>query len=233
VHYRYPPSRAGASVQDVLRGVCLEVGDGESLAIVGEVGSGKSTLALLVAGLLAPTSGTVQVVPRSWARPDRPACLVDNQDFLFSRSIAENLRMVDPTLTLRGMVRICQTVGVHRHITALPQGYDSVIGERGLRLSSGQRQLLALARAVAARPTVLILDEATTCLDADAERTAIAGVRRSHAGPVILIAHRMSSVLLADRVVVLGDGKILGTGTHEELLSGSDAYRTFYQLQRI
>jgi ABC-type multidrug transport system fused ATPase/permease subunit len=122
---------------------------------------------------------------------------------------------------------------VHRHITALPQGYDTVIGERGLRLSSGQRQLLTLARAVASRPSVLILDEATTCLDADAERMAIASVRRLHAGPVILVAHRMSSVLMADRIAVLGEGKVLGTGTHEELLNGVEAYRTLYRLQRI
>ncbi len=233
VYYRYTPSRAGVAGRDVLQGVTLEVRDGEFLAIVGEVGSGKSTLALLLAGLLSCTSGTIHVTPSTGAYPDRLACLVDNQDFLFSTTIAENLRMVDPSLALRQMVRICEAVGVHRHIMALPQGYNSVVGERGLRLSSGQRQLLTLARAAAARPTVLILDEATTCLDAEAERTALAGLRRIHAGPLILIAHRMSSVLLADRTVVLGDGKVLESGTHEELLGCSEAYRAFYQLQRI
>ena len=233
LRYRYPPTRFGSAGTDVLKGVSLELRNGDFLAVVGEVGCGKSTLALLIAGLLKPSAGSVRI--RRVGVPDasRDVCLVDGNDHLFSVSLADNLRMVDRSLSLRRIVQICRAVGVHDYVAELPQGYDTVVGERGMRLSSGQRQLLVLARAIAARPGAVVLDEATSCLDSAAELRAISGLREQLPGPIIMVAHRLSTAMMADRMLVLDGGVVAGAGTHSELITSSGLYRRFHELQTI
>ena len=233
LRYRYPATRYGAAGCEVIRGLDLELRRREFVAVVGEVGCGKSTLSLLLAGLLPPSAGTVEVRRSAVPGAVRDVALVEGGDHLFSVSLAENLRMVDPSLTLRRMVQICRAVGVHDYVAHLPQGYDTVIGERGMRLSSGQRQLLLLARAVAARPAVLLLDEATSCLDAATEQRAFAGVRVEFDGPLLVVAHRLATAMMADRVLVLEDGVVAGAGSHGELIETSRLYRRFHELQTI
>jgi ABC-type multidrug transport system fused ATPase/permease subunit len=231
--FHYRPTRYSFSAPAVLRGVSFDIYPRELLSIVGHVGCGKSTLALLLAGLLRPTGGDISVAVSADGPDDRwsRVRLVDGQDWFFTGTISQNIRVVNPDLPLTEMVRICDAIGLHDFIRRFPQGYETVVGERGARLSSGQRQLLAIARAIAARPSAVILDEATTCLDAEAERHAIDGLRTLVPGPVILIAHRLASVRRSDRVVVIDDGQIVSAGSHDELIDSSDAYTKLHKLQ--
>jgi ABC-type multidrug transport system fused ATPase/permease subunit len=220
-------------VVEVIRGMTFDVLPGESLAIVGSVGSGKSTLALLLAGLLSPSSGCVELPQAKGGLAGRCIRLVDNQDCFIGGSVQENLQIANSSLSLKQIVRICESVGIHKFVSQLPRGYQTSVGERGAYLSSGQRQLLAIARAVAAQPQVVILDEATTGLDAAAELRAIRGMRELLGCSVVLIAHRLSSIVNMDRIVVIGDGRVVAIGHHAELLATSDAYQQLCELQLI
>jgi subfamily B ATP-binding cassette protein HlyB/CyaB len=221
----------------VLSDVSLHVPAGQVIGIVGPSGSGKSTLAKLVQRLYVPESGRVLIdgtdlsmVDTSWLRHQIGVVLQDN--VLFNCSVRENIALADPGAPIEQITRVATLSGANDFILELPQGYDTIIGERGASLSGGQRQRIAIARALMANPRILIFDEATSALDYESERVIQANMRRIAAGrTVLVIAHRLSTVSGADRLITIDRGRLVEEGTHEELLRGSGRYAQLYRLQ--
>ncbi|QMU77151.1 ABC transporter ATP-binding protein [Streptacidiphilus sp. PB12-B1b] len=217
---------------EVLRGLDLSIAAGERVALVGASGSGKTTATLLVSRFYDPTHGVVRIDGhdlRSVALDSlrSQVGMVFEESFLFSDTVAANIRYGRPDATdeeIRAAARVAHADGF---IDALPAGYDTVVGERGLTLSGGQRQRIALARAVLSDPRILVLDDATSAVDATTEEAINASLRSVMAGrTTLLVAHRRSTLHLADRIVVMDGGRVLDQGTHEELVERSTAYRT-------
>ncbi len=207
----------------VLDGVSARLVPGEVVALVGSTGSGKSTLCTLLAHLIDPTGGVVRLggVPLDRVDPDelhRAVALVFQESFLFAESVRENLTM-GQTMSddeIRSALEVARALAF---VDRLPRGLDEVIGERGVTLSGGQRQRVALARALLRRPRLLLLDDATSAVDARVERAILDGLRGSVAATTIVVAHRVSTIAMADRVLLLADGRITAAGTHQELLA--------------
>ncbi len=214
----------------VLDGVDLRVRAGETVAIVGRTGSGKSTIARLLPRFYDPQAGAVlldgiDVRALTLASVRRAVSVVLDEPFLFSASIADNIAYARPGADRSGIEAAARVAAAERFVLALPDGFDAVIGERGYDLSGGQRQRLALARAVLADPAVLVLDDATSAIDAAVEAEIHAALREVRAGrTTILIAHRLSTISLADRVVLLEGGKLVAEGTHAALLATEPRY---------
>jgi ATP-binding cassette subfamily B protein len=221
----------------VLDGLDLHVAPGESLALVGATGSGKSTVAGLLARLYDPEDGRVLLDGhdlRGLRLVDvrRSVALVFEETFLFSESVRENIRVGRPDASDDDVRRAAELAGATAFVDDLPDGYDTILGERGFSLSGGQRQRIAIARAILADPAVLVLDDATSAVDATKEheiRAALAEVMRGRT--TLVIAHRPATIALADRVAVLEGGRIVEEGTHEELLSTSARYRALLALE--
>src|SRR5262245_3018378 len=221
----------------VLDGLELELGAGESVALVGSTGSGKSTVAGLLARLYDPDDGRVvldghDVRELRLADVRRAVALVFEETFLFTESVRENIRFGRPDADDASVARAATLAGAAEFIAGLPDGYDTVLGERGFSLSGGQRQRIAIARAILADPAVLVLDDATSAVDATKEheiRAALAKVMRGRT--TLVIAHRPATIALADRVAVLERGRIVEQGTHAELLSRSPRYRGLLALE--
>ena len=215
----------------VLRGVDLEVAAGQTLALVGGTGSGKTTLVSLIPRLYDVNAGMVMIDGADVRSIDvaslrREVALVSDDAFLFSATLRENLAYARPDASDGEVRQAARRAGVDGFAQALPDGYETMVGERGLTLSGGQRQRVAIARALLAEPRILILDDATSSVDATTERRikeALAEVMEGRT--TFVIAHRLSTIALADEIAVLEDGAIAARGTHDELLETSDLYR--------
>ena len=210
-----------------LRGVSLRVEPGERVCLLGHNGAGKSTLMKILAGQLPPTSGSVRVGGVDVTELDpaslrQAVALVFQESFLFADPLRTN---VDLTGELSGeeLAEVAGIAHAHEFVLATPQGWDTPVGERGVSLSGGQRQRLALARALARRPRVLILDDATSAIDPVVEAGVLANLRRSLSATTLVVAHRLATIRLADRVVFLADGRVAAEGRHTDLL-GVPAY---------
>jgi ABC-type multidrug transport system fused ATPase/permease subunit len=229
VHFEYLEGRP------VLDGVSLHVPAGRTIALIGQTGSGKTTLTSLVPRFYDVSSGRVTVdgvdVRDVTLGSLRGAIGVISQEpFLFSATVRENITFGAPDLDDAEVERIAREAQAHEFVAELPDGYDTVIGERGITLSGGQRQRLAIARALAVDPRILILDDATASVDATTEARIRSGLRGAMKGrTTLIIAHRLSTIALADEIVVLDKGRIAARGTHEELLETSPVYRDIYE----
>ena len=214
-----------------LTDVSLEVPAGQTVALVGAMGSGKSALVQLLPRLYDVTTGSVEIDGADVRSVDlvslRHAIAVVNDDpFLFSATIHENIAYARPEATLEDVQRAATAAQAAGFIERLPKGYDTRVGERGLSLSGGQRQRLAIARAILADPRILILDDATSSVDASTEQEIKAALGQVLAGrTTFVIAHRLSTIALADRILVLEHGRLVADGSHAELLERSDLYR--------
>jgi ATP-binding cassette subfamily B protein len=219
---------------EVLHGIDLEVQAGTTVALVGHTGAGKSTIAKLLARFYDPTDGAitmdgVDLRTVSQASLRRQLGIVPQEGFLFAGTVAENLAFGRPEATREEIVSAARAVGADEFIEQLEDGYDTQLGERGSRLSLGQRQLVAFARALLADPRILILDEATSSVDIGTERKIERALRRLlHGRTAFIIAHRLSTIRDADLIVVLEHGKVVEQGTHDELLAAQGLYMSLY-----
>ncbi len=223
--------------QPVLRGVSFHAAAGTTTALVGSSGSGKSTLISIVMAFNRPAEGRVLIDGRDLAtlrladyRKQLASVLQEN--FLFDGTITENVGYARPGATLAEIKEACRIAHCDEFISQFPEGYDTIVGERGIKLSGGQRQRVSIARAILANPRILILDEATSSLDSESEQMIQDGLRRLRSGrTTFVIAHRLSTIRSADQILVLEAGQIVESGTHDQLLALDGRYRQLYDKQ--
>jgi ATP-binding cassette subfamily B protein len=217
--------------------VTVNIAPGQLVALVGPSGAGKTTITALVARFVDPQAGRIlvddtdlrEVTLASWTAQ---LGMVFQDTFLFHASIAENLRYARSDATDADLITAATAAHLHEFITALPNGYDTIVGERGHRLSGGEKQRVAIARVILRDPRILILDEATSNLDSVSEHHIQAALRPLLRGRTsIVIAHRLSTILAADQILVLDRGRLLDSGTHTELLARGGLYAALYERQ--
>ena len=224
--------------EEVLKGIDLAVKAGETVAIVGATGAGKSTLINLITRFYEFDQGDIKIDGTSIRdfklnNLRSHVALVMQDVFLFADSIFNNITLFDPSIQKEAVIEAAKEIGVHKFITSLPGGYDYNVQERGVMLSSGQLQLIAFLRAYMAKPTILVLDEATSSIDSFSEELIQKATERITKDKTsIVIAHRLATIKKADRIVVMDQGKIVEIGTHESLLAkNKGAYQRLYELQ--
>ena len=223
--------------QPVLRGVTLDVAPGERVAVVGRSGVGKTTLVSLLLRFYGARGGRilldghdVETMDLTWLR--QQIALVLQEPIMFSGTLAENIAYGRPDANPAEVVAASRAADLHEFVMSLPGGYDTAVGERGVRLSGGERQRVAIARAFLKKAPILILDEPTSNLDATTERQIFESLDRLAGGrTTLLIAHRLATVQRADRIVVLVDGRIAESGTHAALLTAGGAYARLWEDQ--
>ncbi|XP_049957122.1 ATP-dependent translocase ABCB1-like [Schistocerca serialis cubense] len=228
VHFEYP-SRKGVKI---LRGLNLRMKSGETVALVGSSGCGKSTCIQLIQRFYDPLRGTVELdghdirsLNVGWLRSQ--IGVVGQEPVLFQATIAENIRYGRDTCTMEDIEEAAKMANAHDFISKLPQGYDTLVGERGAQLSGGQKQRIAIARALVRRPKILLLDEATSALDTSSEAKVQAALDKASVGrTTIIVAHRLSTVRNADRIVVLSGGVVVEQGSHDELMELKGHYHS-------
>jgi subfamily B ATP-binding cassette protein MsbA len=235
VSFRYPTAENGF----LLKSIDLDVKAGEVVALVGPSGAGKTTLVNLVPRFYDVSEGAVLVDGVDVRDLDltslrEKVSIVAQDTFLFNDTVANNIRYGKPGASMQSVTEAAGNSLAEEFIGALPQGYDTVIGERGVKLSGGQRQRIAIARALLKNSPILILDEATSHLDTESEMLVQKALANLMTGrTVIVIAHRLSTIRRADKIVVLDRGGIAEIGTHEELVSGGGVYQRLHALQFI
>jgi subfamily B ATP-binding cassette protein MsbA len=228
---------ANGSEPDILRDINLEVRSGEVVAIVGSSGAGKSTLVQLIPRFFDVTSGCIKIDgidirDVTLASLRAQVGIVTQDTILFNDTVRNNIAYGQPGVTQDAVIQAAKAAMAHDFIEKMPDGYDTVIGERGLRLSGGERQRLAIARALLKNAPILILDEATSALDAESESLVQSALHNLMSGrTVFVIAHRLATIRRVDRIVVLEHGCITDSGTHEDLLTRLGTYRKLYELQ--
>jgi len=221
----------------VLKGVSFHSEAGTTTALVGSSGSGKSTILSLVLNFIQPTTGSIQIDGKDLKdvklrdyRRHLGVVLQDN--FLFDGTILDNIRFSNPEANLDTIKEVCKVANADEFIEKFPNGYDTIVGERGVKLSGGQRQRIAIARALLADPRILILDEATSSLDSESEALIQEGLNRLRQGrTTFVIAHRLSTIRSADQILVVEAGEIMERGTHAELVSLDGRYKQLYDKQ--
>jgi ABC-type multidrug transport system fused ATPase/permease subunit len=232
VSFRYGSDDDGAWA---LRDIDLVIPPGQTVALVGETGAGKSTFAKLVARFYDPTGGSLLVDGHDLRSVTAHSLrsqmgMVPQEGFLFSGTVRENVSFGRPEATEAEIRDAARAVGADDFIMALEHGYDTQVGERGVQLSAGQRQLIAFARALVADPRILVLDEATANVDVHTESVIEQGLQRLVAGRTsIVIAHRLSTIRHAGRILVMEHGQIVEQGTHDELLDAGGRYWQLYR----
>ncbi|NBW50011.1 MAG: type I secretion system permease/ATPase [Betaproteobacteria bacterium] len=234
VTFKYAPNGPA-----ILNDISFDVQPGEVIGVVGVSGAGKTTLMRLLQRLYTPESGRILIdgvdinlVDTSWLR--RQIGVVGQDTLLFNRSVRDNIALADLGLGMEAVMAAARLAGANDFILKLPDGYDTVIGERGSRLSGGQRARIAIARALVTNPRMLLLDEATASLDYESERLIQDNMAAIAQGrTVFVVAHRLSTLRLADRILVMEDGRLVETGSHSQLLASGGRYASLYQAHQV
>jgi subfamily B ATP-binding cassette protein MsbA len=231
VNFSYGPDTAA------LENVSLQIKPGQRVALVGSSGAGKSTMLSLILRFYDPQSGAVRIDGRDLRAITHDSLrehigIVTQDTFLFHDTIYNNILFGRPDATREEIEEAARQAFAHDFILAQPQGYESIVGDKGCKLSGGQQQRLSIARALLKNAPILLLDEATSALDSESERMIQTALEKLSAGrTVVAIAHRLSTILSSDMIVVMAHGRIIDTGTHAELLEKSDTYRKLYEMQ--
>lgn len=235
VTFRYP----SRPEHEVLRGVTFQAQPGQRVALVGSSGGGKSTIFSLLLGFYEAEAGSIRFDGQDVSKLDvtklrKQMAVVPQEVMLFGGSIAENIAYGKPGASKAEIEAAAQVANAHEFISTMPEGYETTVGPRGVKLSGGQRQRIAIARAVLADPRILLLDEATSALDAESERLVNEALERLLKGrTALVIAHRLSTVRNADKILVVQNGQIVESGTHEELMAMAGTYRLLVETQLV
>ncbi|MES2951815.1 MAG: type I secretion system permease/ATPase [Pseudomonadota bacterium] len=234
VSFRYSPK-----APEVLTDLSFDVQPGEVIGLVGVSGAGKTTLTRLIQRLYTPDSGRILIdgmdlnlMGTAWLR--RQIGVVGQDTLLFNRSVRDNIALANPSLKMEDVMNAAKLAGAHDFIVQMPEGYDTVIGERGGKLSGGQRARVAIARALATQPKLLLLDEATASLDYESERLIhdnMAAIAKGRT--VFMVAHRLSTLRMADRILVLENGRLIETGQHASLMNQGGRYASLYKAHQV